>query len=114
MPELLAYEEGDPPRVEKPLGPRLRGRVNPIVGTVFPNFLAAARHLPRTFRVWHPARPDKTEPRLVLGDSPTSGPAHVKGGEFRLAGCAASSPYGHLRAVMTWTMAGNAPAPVAA
>jgi phenylpropionate dioxygenase-like ring-hydroxylating dioxygenase large terminal subunit len=59
IPELLAYEEEIRPEVEKRLGPRIR-RINPIVGTVFPNFsmLRATSH---TFRVWHPRGPDKTE-----------------------------------------------------
>jgi 3-phenylpropionate/trans-cinnamate dioxygenase alpha subunit len=59
VPELLAYEEEIRPEVEKRLGPRIH-RINPIVGTVFPNFsmLRATSH---TFRVWQPRGPDKTE-----------------------------------------------------
>ena len=37
-----------------------RGLINPIVGTVFPNF-SLLRGTSRTFRVWHPRGPDKTE-----------------------------------------------------
>jgi phenylpropionate dioxygenase-like ring-hydroxylating dioxygenase large terminal subunit len=37
VPEILAYEEAIRPEVEKRLGPRVH-RINPIVGTVFPNF----------------------------------------------------------------------------
>jgi 3-phenylpropionate/trans-cinnamate dioxygenase alpha subunit len=59
VPELQAYEAASRPEVEKRLGSRLR-LVNPIVGTVFPNFslLRASSH---TFRVWHPRGPDKIE-----------------------------------------------------
>jgi phenylpropionate dioxygenase-like ring-hydroxylating dioxygenase large terminal subunit len=59
VPELLAYEAAIRPEIGRRLGPRL-GRVNPIVGTVFPNFsmLRATSH---TFRVWHPRGPDRTE-----------------------------------------------------
>ncbi len=58
VPEILAYEETIRPEVEKRLGPRY-GMVNPIVGTVFPNF--SMLRAVRTFRVWHPRGPDKTE-----------------------------------------------------
>jgi phenylpropionate dioxygenase-like ring-hydroxylating dioxygenase large terminal subunit len=59
VPELLAYEEAIRPEVRKRLGSRLE-RINPIVGTVFPNFsmLRATSH---TFRVWHPRGPERTE-----------------------------------------------------
>jgi phenylpropionate dioxygenase-like ring-hydroxylating dioxygenase large terminal subunit len=59
VPELLAYEASIRPEIARRLGPRL-GRINPIVGTVFPHFsmLRATSH---TFRVWHPRGPDKTE-----------------------------------------------------
>lgn len=58
-PELLAYEAETRPEVEERLGKRIRV-VNPVVGTVFPNFsmLRATSH---TFRVWHPRGPEKTE-----------------------------------------------------
>jgi phenylpropionate dioxygenase-like ring-hydroxylating dioxygenase large terminal subunit len=59
MPEVLEYEKEIRPEVEKRLGPRL-GRINPIVGTLFPNF-SMLRATSRTFRVWHPRGPDKTE-----------------------------------------------------
>jgi len=59
MPEILAYEEAIRPEVEKRLGPR-SALVNPIVGTVFPNF-SILRASSRTFRVWHPKGPGKIE-----------------------------------------------------
>ena len=58
-PEILAYEERIAPEVEQRLGPRVK-RVKPIVGTVFPNF-SLLRPTSRTFRVWQPRGPDKTE-----------------------------------------------------
>jgi 3-phenylpropionate/trans-cinnamate dioxygenase subunit alpha len=59
VPEIRAYEEAIRPEVEQRLGPRLH-RINPIVGTMFPNF-SMLRATSRTFRVWHPRGPDKTE-----------------------------------------------------
>jgi phenylpropionate dioxygenase-like ring-hydroxylating dioxygenase large terminal subunit len=58
-PEVLAYEERIRPEVEQRLGPR-SSLAKPIVGTVFPNF-SMLRPTSRTFRVWHPRGPDKTE-----------------------------------------------------
>jgi len=58
-PEILAYEEKIAPEVEQRLGARVK-RVKPIVGTVFPNF-SLLRPTSRTFRVWQPRGPDKTE-----------------------------------------------------
>ena len=57
--EILAYEDEIRPEMEQRLGPRLN-LVKPIVGTVFPNF-SLLRPTSRTFRVWHPRGPDKTE-----------------------------------------------------
>ena len=57
--EIRAYEESILPEVERRLGPRRR-LIKPTVGTMFPNFsmlISAAR----TFRVWHPRGPEKTE-----------------------------------------------------
>jgi phenylpropionate dioxygenase-like ring-hydroxylating dioxygenase large terminal subunit len=59
VPEIQAYEESIRPEVERRLGPRY-GMVNPIVGTVFPNF-SFIRSTSRTFRVWHPRGPDSIE-----------------------------------------------------
>jgi phenylpropionate dioxygenase-like ring-hydroxylating dioxygenase large terminal subunit len=90
MPELLAYEEATRAEVEERLGPRSR-LVNPIVGTVFPNF-SLLRATSRTFRVWHPRGPDKTEVwSWVFADK--AAPAHVKEA-IRLAGVRGFSPSG--------------------
>ena len=59
MPELLEYEKQIRPEVEARLGARSR-LINPIVGTMFPNF-SMLRATSRTFLVWHPRGPDKTE-----------------------------------------------------
>jgi phenylpropionate dioxygenase-like ring-hydroxylating dioxygenase large terminal subunit len=58
-PAILDYEQEIRPEVEKRLGSRLN-LVNPIVGTVFPNF-SILRATSRSFRVWHPRGPDKIE-----------------------------------------------------
>jgi 3-phenylpropionate/trans-cinnamate dioxygenase alpha subunit len=58
-PELLAYEKEVRPQVERRLGDRIQA-VNPIVGTVFPNF-SMLRSTSHTFRVWHPRGPEQTE-----------------------------------------------------
>ena len=58
-PEILAYEEKIIPEMVNRLGPRL-DLVKPLVGTVFPNF-SMLRPTSRTFRVWHPRGPDRTE-----------------------------------------------------
>ena len=44
VPEIVAYEEAIRPQVAKRLGPRVH-LVNPIVGTVFPNFSFLRAHL---------------------------------------------------------------------
>ena len=90
VPELLGYEEAIRPEVQKRLGPRI-DRINPIVGTVFPNFsmLRATSH---TFRVWQPRGPDKTEVwSWVYADR--AAPAEIKEAT-RLAGVRGFSPSG--------------------
>src|SRR6266853_5512861 len=90
MPEVLAYEEAIRPEVEKRLGERAR-LINPIVGTVFPNF-SLLRATSPTFRVWQPRGPDKTEVwSWVFIDK--AAPAHVKNA-IRLAGVRGFSPSG--------------------
>ncbi len=90
VPEILAYEEEIRPEVEKRLGPRAH-LVNPIVGTVFPNF-SLLRATSRTFRVWHPRGPDKTEVwSWVYADR--AAPPEVKKA-IRLAGVRGFSPSG--------------------
>ena len=72
---ILDYEEEIRPEVEKRLGSRC-GVINPIVGTVFPNF-SFLRATSRTFRVWHPRGPDKIEIwSWVYVDK--AAPSHVK------------------------------------
>ncbi len=90
MPEILAYEEATRAEVEARLGPRRR-LVNPIVGTVFPNF-SMLRATSRTFRVWQPRGPDKTEVWSWLYVD-RAAPPQVKEA-FRLAGVRGFSPSG--------------------
>ena len=88
--EILAYEDAIRPEMEARLGPRLN-RVKPIVGTVFPNF-SLLRPTSRTFRVWHPRGPDKTEVwAWVYADK--QAPAEVKEA-IRLAGVRVFGPSG--------------------
>jgi phenylpropionate dioxygenase-like ring-hydroxylating dioxygenase large terminal subunit len=90
MPEILDYERQIRPEVEKRLGPRAR-LVNPIVGTMFPNF-SLLRATSRTLRVWHPRGPGRTEVwSWVIIDK--AAPAHVKEA-IRLAGVRGFSPSG--------------------
>jgi phenylpropionate dioxygenase-like ring-hydroxylating dioxygenase large terminal subunit len=90
VPELLAYEQRIRPEVEKRLGPRSQ-RINPIVGTVFPNF-SMLRATSRTLRVWQPRGPDKTEVwSWVYADR--AAPAEIKEAT-RLAGVRGFSPSG--------------------
>jgi 3-phenylpropionate/trans-cinnamate dioxygenase subunit alpha len=90
MPEILEYEKQIRPEVEKRLGPR-SGLINPIVGTMFPNF-SMLRATSRTFRVWQPRAPDRTEVwSWVYTDK--AAPQHVKDA-IRLAGVRGFSPSG--------------------
>ncbi len=90
VPEILAYEQAIRPEVEQRLGRRAR-LINPIVGTVFPNF-SFLRATARTFRVWHPRGPDKTEVwSWVYVDA--AAPAEVKEA-IRLAGIRGFGPAG--------------------
>ena len=88
--EILEYEKEIRPEVEKRLGPRA-GLINPIVGTMFPNF-SMLRATSRSFRVWHPRGPDKTEVwSWIFADK--AAPPHVKEA-IRLAGVRGFSPSG--------------------
>jgi 3-phenylpropionate/trans-cinnamate dioxygenase alpha subunit len=90
MPEILEYEKQIRPEVEARLGARSR-LVNPIVGTMFPNF-SMLRATSRTFRVWQPRGPDKTEVwSWVFTDK--AAPPEVKQA-IRLAGIRGFSPSG--------------------
>ena len=75
---------------EQRLGPRAN-LINPIVGTVFPNF-SVLRGTSRTFRVWQPRGPEKTEVwSCVFMDK--AAPPEVKRA-IRLAGIRGFSPSG--------------------
>ena len=90
MPVLQDYEEQTRAEVAQRLGPR-SARINPIVGTLFPNF-SFLRATSRTFRVWHPRGPDKTEVwSWVFIDK--AAPPEVKHA-IRLAGVRGFSPSG--------------------
>jgi len=90
VPEIVAYEEAIRPQVAQRLGPRY-SLVNPIVGTVFPNF-SFLRATARTFRVWHPRGPDKIELwSWIYVDK--AAPPEVKEA-MRLAGVRGFSPSG--------------------
>jgi 3-phenylpropionate/trans-cinnamate dioxygenase alpha subunit len=89
-PEVVAYEAEIAPEMHRRLGRRL-GLVKPIVGTMFPNF-SMLRPTSRTFRVWHPRGPDKTEVwAWVYVDK--AAPAEVKEA-IRLAGVRVFGPSG--------------------
>lgn len=89
-PEVLAYEAEISAEAAKRLGPRWNV-IKPIVGTVFPNW-AILRAGARTFRVWHPRGPEKTEVwSWVYTDK--AAPAHVKEA-IRLAGIRVFGPAG--------------------
>ncbi len=90
VPEILAYEAEIRPEVEKRLGSRL-GLINPIVGTVFPNF-SMLRATSRTLRVWQPRGPDKTEVWSWIYVDKAAPPAIKEA--FRLAGVRGFSPSG--------------------
>jgi phenylpropionate dioxygenase-like ring-hydroxylating dioxygenase large terminal subunit len=90
LPAIQAYEQAIRPEVSQRLGPRAR-LVNPIVGTVFPNF-SLLRGTSRTMRVWQPRGPGKTEvTSWVFADK--AAPGEVKDA-FRLAGVRGFSPSG--------------------
>ena len=90
MPEIQSYEREIRPEVNRRLGSRA-ALINPIVGTVFPNF-SLLRGTSRTLRVWHPRGPEKTEIwSWVFVDK--AAPAEVKNA-FRLSGVRGFSPAG--------------------
>ena len=90
VPEIQEYEKAIAPEIAKRLGPR-SGRGKPIVSTMFPNF-SMLRASSRTFRVWHPRGPEKTEVwSWIYVDK--AAPPEVKKA-FRLAGMRAFSPSG--------------------
>jgi phenylpropionate dioxygenase-like ring-hydroxylating dioxygenase large terminal subunit len=90
IPEIQAYEREIAPEVRTRLGARA-ALVNPIVGTMFPNF-SLLRGTSRTLRVWHPRGPERTEIwSWVFCDK--AAPVAVKNA-FRLAGVRGFSPSG--------------------
>jgi phenylpropionate dioxygenase-like ring-hydroxylating dioxygenase large terminal subunit len=90
VPEIQEYEKEIAPEVAKRLGPRW-GRGKPTISTMFPNF-SILRASSRTFRVWHPRGPDKTEVwSWIYVDK--AAPQQVKQA-LRLAGTRAFSPSG--------------------
>jgi 3-phenylpropionate/trans-cinnamate dioxygenase subunit alpha len=90
VPEIQDYEKEIAPEIAKRLGPRF-ARGKPTVSTMFPNF-SILRASSRTFRVWHPRAPDKTEVwSWIYVDK--AAPPQVKDA-LRLAGTRAFSPSG--------------------
>ena len=89
--EIVAYEERIRPEVRKRLGPRL-DKVNPIVGTVFPNF-SFLRATSRSFRVWQPRGPQQIEVWSCLF-ADKAAPPEVKEA-LRLSGIRGFSPSGN-------------------
>ena len=61
IPEIKEYEDQIRPEIEERLGPR-RKLVALSAGNIFPHF-SVLKSASRTFRVWHPKGPDKTEVR---------------------------------------------------
>ena len=59
VPEIIAYEESIRDEVAERMGERLR-LIRPHAGTIFPN-LSLLRSISRTFRIWQPKGPGKTE-----------------------------------------------------
>ena len=59
VPEIVAYEESIREEVAQRMGERLR-LIRPHAGTIFPNF-SLLRSISRTFRIWQPKGPSKTE-----------------------------------------------------
>jgi len=87
---IKEYEEKIRPKVAERLGERFN-KLNPIVGTVFPNF-SFLRASSRVFRVWQPKGPDKIEIwSWVFVDK--AAPAEVKEA-LRLTGIRGFSPSG--------------------
>jgi 3-phenylpropionate/trans-cinnamate dioxygenase alpha subunit len=90
MPEIENYEREIAAEVRARLGPRA-ALVNPIVGTVFPNF-SLLRGTSRTFRIWQPRGPEQTEVwSFVFMDA--AAPPEVKQA-IRKAGIRGFSPSG--------------------
>jgi 3-phenylpropionate/trans-cinnamate dioxygenase subunit alpha len=89
-PEIQAYEAKIFPDIVKRLGQRA-GQMKPVAGTVFPNF-SMLKPTSRTFRVWHPRGPEKTEVWAWVYVDKTA-PPEVKEAN-RLAGIRVFGPAG--------------------
>ena len=90
VPEILAYEDSIRAEVDQRLGDRYK-QVNPIVGTVFPNF-SMLRGTSRSMRVWHPRGPDSIEV-WSWGFVDKAAPAEIKE-QVRLSAVRGFSPSG--------------------
>ena len=110
MPEIEAYEREIAAEVRQRLGPRAN-LINPIVGTVFPNF-SLLRGTSRTFRVWQPRGPEKTEVRSFVFMDKAAPPGGQAGDPPGRASAASARPARSSRT--TWTTGRNAPRPAAA
>ena len=77
--------------MEERLGPR-RSLVNPIVGTIFPNF-SFLRTTSRSMRVWQPRGPDKIE-IWAWTYVDKAAPPDVREGAIRIGGTRGFSPSG--------------------
>ena len=104
-PRFIAYEREIRPEVEKRLGPRAR-LINPIVGTVFPNFSVLRAHLAHIPRL-APARP-RQDRGVVMGVCRQGGAAAGEGGDPAGRG-ARVQPVRHLRAGRHGQLAGMHP-----
>jgi phenylpropionate dioxygenase-like ring-hydroxylating dioxygenase large terminal subunit len=98
VPEILAYEDQIRDEVAKRLGDRIR-RIRPHVGTIFPNF-SMLRSVARTFRVWQPRGPNRTEIQAAVYVDKAA-PPEVKEA-FRITALRAFGPSGGLSRT-TWT-----------
>ena len=90
IPEILAYEEQIRDEVAKRIGERLR-LIRPHAGTIFPNF-SLLRSVARTFRVWQPRGPGRTEIHSAVYVDKAA-PPEVKEA-FRLTALRAFGPAG--------------------
>ena len=90
VPEIIAYEESIRDEVLKRVGERLQ-LIRPHVGTIFPN-LSILRSVARTFRVWQPKGPGRTEIQAAVYVDKAA-PPEVKEA-FRLQALRAFGPSG--------------------
>ena len=103
--EILEYEKEIRPEVEKRLGPR-SSLINPIVGTAFPNFFDASRHVADIPRL-APARPGQD--RGVVVGLHRQGRTAARQGSDAARRRAGLQPVRHLRAGRHGQLAGMHP-----